>query len=169
MGKDWPGLVANAMVRRQHRQTGNYVTSASPQMSSSRKPKKSRQPSKLPASLGIPTHIGLAPIGFGAELDLVTGSEGAFLSRIHRVSNGWLTTVTGANHGRGSRIAFRDSNAGRLPDAPCASTQATEPENDVTGERALPPVDVTGTYVSDSATPTRTRTRGFFKCSGRKC
>ena len=56
----------------------------------------------------------------------------------HRASNGLvhLTTVTGANGGRGSRIAFRDSDAGRLSDAPCASTQDTGPENDVTGERA---------------------------------
>lgn len=35
-----------------------------------KKSRKSRQPSKQPASLGIPTHIAAGPLGFGATLDL---------------------------------------------------------------------------------------------------
>lgn len=33
-----------------------------------RKPKKSRQPSQQPGSLGIPTHIAAGPLGFSVVL-----------------------------------------------------------------------------------------------------
>ena len=48
----------------------------------SKKDKKSRQPSQQPASLGVPSHIGIVPLGFGLELDSNVGPEGA-LAQFH--------------------------------------------------------------------------------------
>ena len=49
-------------------------------MSLFKKSKKSRQPSKKPAILGIPAHIAAGPLGFGAELDLGVDPEGVLRS-----------------------------------------------------------------------------------------
>jgi hypothetical protein len=45
-----------------------------------KKYKKLRQPSREPASLGIPTQIALGALGINVDLDLGTGAEGAFHS-----------------------------------------------------------------------------------------
>lgn len=44
------------------------------------KSKKSRRPSQQLASLGIPTHIAVGPLGFSAEMGLDIGPEGVFRS-----------------------------------------------------------------------------------------
>lgn len=50
-----------------------------------KKSKKSGQPSQQPASLGIPTHIAIGPLGFGVTLDLNVDPEGALRSiEIHQ-------------------------------------------------------------------------------------
>ena len=51
-----------------------------PRMSWFKKSKKSRQPSRQPASLGIPTHIAVGLLGISADLAPEIGSEGAFCS-----------------------------------------------------------------------------------------
>ena len=45
-----------------------------------RKSKKSRTPSKHPASLGIPAHVAIGPLGFGADLNFDVDPAGAFRS-----------------------------------------------------------------------------------------
>ena len=41
---------------------------------------RSRQPSQQPAFFGIPAHIAVSPLGFGADLGLGAGPEGRFWS-----------------------------------------------------------------------------------------
>lgn len=52
----------------------------SSQMSLLKRLKKSRQPSQQPASLGIPTHVAVGPLGFGAKLDPGTSPDGVLCS-----------------------------------------------------------------------------------------
>ena len=58
------------------------------------------------ASLGIPTHIAIAPLGLGAELDLDNGPEGAFHPVSSLTTDGVDLTIIGLNNGRGSRISL---------------------------------------------------------------
>ena len=58
------------------------------------------------ASLGIPTHIAMAPLGLGAELDLDNGPEGAFHPASSLTVDGVDSTIIGFNNGGGSRISL---------------------------------------------------------------
>ena len=60
--------------------TRSFLLPASHRMSLFKKLKKSLQPSKKPAVLGIPTHIAAGPLGFGAELDRGVDPEGVLRS-----------------------------------------------------------------------------------------
>jgi hypothetical protein len=50
-------------------------------MSFFKKIKKSRQPSKQPLSLGVPTQIAIGALGISADLDPDSGPEGVLHSR----------------------------------------------------------------------------------------
>ena len=51
-----------------------------PNMQRFKKSKKPRQPSQEPAAFGIPIHIAIGPVGFGATLDLEDSPEGVLRS-----------------------------------------------------------------------------------------
>lgn len=80
-------LVATIFIRMTTRESGAKIdvqlgavdSPLSPRhkMSWIKKLKKSRRSSQQPSSLGIPSHIGLTPLGIGAELNLGAGLEGA--------------------------------------------------------------------------------------------
>jgi len=53
--------------------------SSRPRMPLFKKSKKSRQPSQKIASLGIPTHIAVGPLGISADLAPEISSEGAYI------------------------------------------------------------------------------------------
>ena len=55
-----------------------FVLSVFFEMSFLKRFKKSRQPSKQPMSLGIPTQIAVGALGMNANLDRDVGSEGVF-------------------------------------------------------------------------------------------
>ena len=76
-------------------------------MSWFKKLKKSRQSSKLPASLGAPSKIGAVPLAIGAGLDSDVGSEGAF--RDFGIDGVSLTVITGVNNGEGPPFVFGES------------------------------------------------------------
>ncbi|KAF9786263.1 hypothetical protein BJ322DRAFT_775760 [Thelephora terrestris] len=78
-----------------------------------KKYKKLRQPSREPASLGIPTQIALGALGINVDLDLGTGAEGG-------------------SDGKGSKIVFQARDVGQRLHASGASTQTPEHKGDVT-------------------------------------
>ncbi|KAF9643223.1 hypothetical protein BDM02DRAFT_3192003 [Thelephora ganbajun] len=78
-----------------------------------KKPKKSRQPSQQPMSLGIPTHIAIGPLGISTDLAPDIGPEAV-------------------NNGRGSRVVFRDRGMDQRPLASGASTPTHGREDGVT-------------------------------------
>ena len=57
-----------------------FALSVSTRMPWFKKSKKSRQPSKQTASLGIPTHIAGVPLGISADLAPDINPEGVFRS-----------------------------------------------------------------------------------------
>ena len=57
------------------------------------------------ASLGIPTHVAIAPLGLGAELDLDNGPEGVFYPVSSLTTDGVDSTIIGLNNGGGSQIS----------------------------------------------------------------
>ena len=63
-------------------------------MSFFKKSKKSRQPSRQPVSLGIPTQIALGALGISADLDRGVGPGGAFRSVKARSSGRVDLTIT---------------------------------------------------------------------------
>ena len=73
-------------------------------MSWFKKFKKSRQSSKLPASLGALPNIGAVPLTIGAGLDSDVGSEGAL--RDLGIDSVSLTAKTGVNNGEGPPFVF---------------------------------------------------------------
>ena len=80
-----------------------------------KKHKKSRQPSQQPASLGIPSHIGLVPLGINAELAVPEVEADSALhsdeSRNRRGAD--LIAATGTYDGSGSRIVIQDRGRGQ--------------------------------------------------------
>ena len=64
------------------------------------------------ASLGIPTHIAVAPLGLGAELDLDNDPEGSFHPVSSLTANGVDLTTIGLNNGRGFRISLLEKIVG---------------------------------------------------------
>ena len=66
-----------------------------------KKPNKSLSAFQRIAFLGIPTHIAVAPLGLGAELDLDNDPEGSFHPVSSLTANGVDSTTIGLNNGRG--------------------------------------------------------------------
>ena len=77
-----------------------------------KKPNKSLSAFQRIASLGIPTHIAVAPLGLGAELDLDNDPEGSFHPVSSLTANGVDSTTIGLNNGRGFRISLLEQIVG---------------------------------------------------------
>ena len=76
-------------------------------MSWFKKLKKSRQSSKFPASLGVPSNIGAVPLAIGAGLDSDVGSECAL--RDFGIDGVGMTVTTGVKNGDGPPFVFGES------------------------------------------------------------
>lgn len=79
-GWGFPERPKNSHGKSSHLAPWVVVLILSAKMSFFKKNKKFRQPSRQAASLGIPTHIALGPLGIGVDLDPESGSEGSFRS-----------------------------------------------------------------------------------------
>lgn len=109
----------------------NFFNPISIRMSFFKKIKKSRQPSRQPMSLGIPTSIAVGALGIGADLDLSAGHGGVFRSM--RSMNGLarLTAAAGENNERGSRIVLQNNSEAQRPSPSGALTPARERGDDI--------------------------------------
>ena len=83
-------------------------------------------------SLVIPSHVAVGALGFNAEVDPDLEPEGIFSSAKSGDQLIEPTSVPGTNNGRGSRIAFRNSDEGQRPGASTALTHTAEPQDNAT-------------------------------------
>ena len=93
--------------------------------------KKSYTLSQHPASLGIPTHIAIGPLGFVADLDVdPAGVSRPLELKISSVDS----TASGSNGGGGSRISLSEARI-RCLRPPALGTTSSVPGNSATSER----------------------------------
>ena len=133
-------------------------SSLSTRMSFVKKLKKSRQPSKQPMSLGIPTQIAVGVLGMSADLDTGVGSGGPFRSARNReIDRVDLTIAPDENDRRGSRIVIPDSSKIQQAHPSSSSTPFREREDNLTCMCIyVHSVAADGTDVRDLDSSTRT-------------